>query len=185
MELTPDAAIVDGAAPLGRRRTNTRDRLLALLALVACLAPLAVASGSEAWLGLVPCAFCLLERRPYEAGAALALVAFVLPARIVLWGVFAMLLVAIGLSAAHVGVEQHWWPDPLPACSAPAFSGMTMAERLSAMPSRPAKPCEDPDFLIPGVRISMAQMGLTYAAVAAAAMALTMSRTRKINRPER
>ncbi len=147
--------------------------------LTACLAALLVARGSESWLGLVPCAFCLLERRPYEAGALLALTAALLPRRVarpILWLLTGVVLVGAALSFVHVGVEQHWWPDPLPSCSAPDFSGMTAAQRLAAMPARPAKPCEDPDFLIPGLPVSITQMGLAYALSVAAGMGVLLSR---------
>ena len=138
-----------------------------------------MARGSEAWLGLVPCAFCLLERRPYEAGLVLAAVALVLPGRLarpVLWLLAGTMLAGAALSFVHVGVEQHWWPDPLPACTAPDFSGMTAGQRLAAMPARPAKPCEDPDFLLPGVPISMTQMGLAYALATAVGLGVALSR---------
>ena len=156
-----------------------RSRWIALAALLACAAALAVARGAEAWLGLVPCAFCLLERKPYEAGAVLAALAMALPARFarpVLWLVAGVVLAGAGLSFVHVGVEQHWWPDPLPSCSAPDFSGMTASQRLAAMPARPAKPCEDPDFLVPGLPISMTQMGLGYASITAAGLGIWLSR---------
>lgn len=156
-------------------------RWLAGLSALACVAALGVAFGSERFLGLNPCAFCLLERRPYELGGGLALLALMVPAgmaRPLLWGVLAVLCVAVGLSAVHVGVEQHWWPDPLPACTVPDFSGMSAAQRLAAMPARPAKPCEDPDFLIPGLPVSMTQMGFAYALAVSAMLAMSLSSRR-------
>jgi disulfide bond formation protein DsbB len=151
-------------------------------AAAASLLPLLVAQGAERLLGMPPCAFCLLERRPYWVALALAALAAVLPrsaARAALWGAAASLLVAAALSFVHVGVEQHWWPDPLAACSAPDFTGMTMAQRLAAMPARPAKPCEDPDFLIPGLPMSMAQMGVLYALAVCAGLAMSLARGRE------
>ena len=156
-----------------------RERRVALVGLLACLAALAVAKGSEIWLGLIPCALCLLERRPYQLGAALAVLAFVLPkgsARVTLWLLVAVLAVGVALSLTHVGVERHWWPDPLPSCRAPDFTGMTAAQRFAAMPARPAKLCEDPDFLIPGVPVSVTQMGLVYALAASAVVAALLLR---------
>lgn len=151
------------------------SRGASFVALLACVAPLAVAAGSESWLGLVPCAFCLIERRPYQLGILLAALALVLPARaskVMLWLVLGALIVAGGLSFMHAGVEQHWWPDPLAACSAPNFTGMNAAQRFAAMPSRPAKPCEDPDYLIPGLPVSMTQMSTLYALVVSASLAM-------------
>lgn len=158
-----------------------RHRPLAAVAALACVAALLVARGSEAFLGLVPCAFCLLERWPYYIGAGLGALAFFLPrapARAVLWLTASVLAAGAGLSFTHVGVEQHWWPDPLPECTAPDFSGMTMAQRLAAMPARPAKPCEDPDFLIPGVPVSMTQMGFLYALAVSGSLAISLLSSR-------
>ena len=158
-----------------------RHRWIALAAFLACAAAIVVARGSERVLGFVPCAFCLLERWPYYTGMGLSLAACVLPrvpGRAVLWVLAVVMLGGAGLSLTHAGVEQHWWPDPLPECSAPDFKGMTMAQRLAAMPARPAKPCEDPDFLIPGVPVSMTQMGLAYALAISAGLAISLSRSR-------
>ena len=67
------------------------------------------------------------------------------------------------MAAVHVGVELHYWPSPLPECMAPRFSGGTVAQRLAQLPARPAKPCEDAAYLIPGLPVSMAAMNLLYA----------------------
>jgi disulfide bond formation protein DsbB len=158
-----------------------REKLQALTGALACAVALGVAHGSEAFLGLVPCAFCLLERWPYNIGLGLGVLALLLPrrpARTVLWALVGVLLIASGLSLVHTGVEQHWWPDPLPECTAPDFSGMTMAQRLAAMPARPAKPCEDPDYLIPFLPVSMTQMALAYALAISAGLAIWLSRTK-------
>ncbi len=157
-------------------------RGVAALGIAACAIALLVALGSEMFLGLVPCAFCLLERRPYELGIVVGLTARVAPARLapwLVWALVAVLLAATVLSFVHVGVEQHWWPDPLPACTVPNFTGMTAAQRLMAMPARPAKPCEDADYLIPGLPMSMAQMGCAYALAVCAFLATLASRIRE------
>jgi disulfide bond formation protein DsbB len=158
------------------------ERRPALAGLAACLLALAVAHGAERFLGVVPCAFCLLERKPYDAGAIVALAALVLPRgwmRPLLWVLVALLAGALALSFVHVGVELHAWPDPLPECTVPDFSGMTMAQRIAAMPSRPVKPCEFPDYLVPGVPVSMAQMAFLYALAVSAGLAIWMSRSSK------
>ena len=164
---------------------SDREGRAALAGLVSCSTAFLVARGAQAWLGLVPCALCLLERKPYEAGAALAVAALVLPraaARAVLWLLVAVLAGGAVLSAIHVGVEQRWWPDPVPSCAAPDFAGMTMAQRLAAMPARPAKLCEDADYLIPGVPVSMTQMGLAYAVCASAGIAWLLVRRPRLAR---
>ena len=142
-------------------------RTLALAAAAAAVLALAVAQGSERFGGVVPCALCLLERWPYRVAAAVALLALLLPGRagrVVLWLVVPVAVVAAALGLVHVGVEQHWWPSPLPECAAPHFvTGGSFAQRLASMPARPDKPCDDPTFLVPGLPLSMATMNLLYA----------------------
>ncbi len=164
---------------------SDRHRWIAASGALACVLAIIVARGSEALLGLIPCAFCLLERWPYYIGACLGVLAALLPrapGRAVLWLLVAVMLGGAGLSFVHVGVEQHWWPDPLPECTAPNLTGMSMAQRIAAMPARPAKNCEDPDFLIPGVPISMTQMGFLYALAISAGLAISLLVSRRPRR---
>jgi disulfide bond formation protein DsbB len=141
-------------------------RTAALICALAAGFALGLALASEYWGGLVPCALCLLERWPYRVTIVLALVAIAVPrgiARALLLLVLLSLLVAAALAVVHVGVEQHCWPSPLPECTEPTFSGGSIAERLAHMPARPAKPCEDATYLIPGLPVSMAAMNLLFA----------------------
>jgi disulfide bond formation protein DsbB len=141
-------------------------RGIALLSALAAAFALGLALASERWEGLVPCALCLLERWPYRVAIALGLLASVVPrrwAQALLVLVVLSMLVSVALAIVHVGVEQHYWASPLPECIAPRFAGGSIAERLAQMPARPAKPCEDAAYLIPGLPISMAAMNLLYA----------------------
>ena len=134
--------------------------MLAVPSLIVALGALAVALGSEHYGGLVPCALCLLERWPYRIAGLLGAAALIplgrLHARLSLWGVVLCMVASVALAGVHVGVEQKWWPSPLPECAAPSLGGGSIAERLARMPSRPAKPCDDPTYLVPGLPISMA-----------------------------
>ncbi len=151
---------------------------------VAVIAALALAAAwyAERVLGLVPCALCLLERWPYRAAIVLGLLAAALPRAPALVA-RALLIVALlagaGLGLTHVGVEQGWWPDPLPECRAPTFRGGTLAERLAAMPQHPAKPCDEPTYLVPGVPVSMAAMDAALALALAAGVAISWPRRRR------
>ena len=132
---------------------------------VAALAVLALGTAwyAESVLGLVPCALCLLERWPYRAAITFGVLAAVLPrgpATVARALLVLTLLAGAGLGLAHLGVEQHWWPDPLPECMAPTFHGGSLAARLAAMPAHPAKPCDEPTYLIPGLPLSMAAMDM-------------------------
>jgi disulfide bond formation protein DsbB len=141
-------------------------RLLAVVVAVGGAAALGVAYASEVWGELVPCALCLIERWPYRAVILLGLMAAIAPMRGVrplLYLAMAALLADAAVAVVHIGVEQHWWPSPLPECAAPHISGGSLADRLASMPARPAKPCDDPTFLVPGIPLSMAAMNLLYA----------------------
>jgi disulfide bond formation protein DsbB len=146
--------------------TMPGTRTVALVCALGAGFALGLALASEHWGGLVPCALCLLERWPYRVAIVLALLALVVPrglARVLLLLVLLSMLTAAALAVVHVGVEQHDWASPLPECAAPSFSGGSIAERLAQMPARPAKPCEDATYLIPGLPVSMAAMNLLYA----------------------
>ena len=159
----------------------TRARLVALGVAVLSALALTAAWYSERILGLVPCAFCLLERWPYRIAIVLGLLAALLP-RVPANASRALLILALlagaGLGFTHVGVEQGWWPDPLPECRAPIFHGGSIAERLAAMPAHPAKPCDDPTYLVPGLPLSMATMDLVLALALAILVAISWPRRR-------
>ena len=147
------------------------DRRAALYAILAAAAALAIAHGSEAWGGLVPCALCLVERWPWRIAIAFGLAAVFLPPRAARFalGLTALSMLAAAVAAlVHVGVEAKWWPSPLPECAAPVFTGGTIAERLSRMPALPSKPCDEPTYLLPFLPLSMAAMHFLYALTSAA-----------------
>lgn len=150
----------------------------AVAALLAALA-LATAFVAEHWLSMAPCALCLLERWPYRVLLVLGLAAAAMrgpPSRVLVLACALPLAASIALSLTHVGVEQGWWPDPLPECMAPHFHGGTMAERLASMPLRPAKPCDTPSRLIAFLPVSMASLDLIYAAMTSILIVLAAKR---------
>ncbi len=158
-------------------------RGIALFSALAAGFALGLALASERFEGLVPCALCLLERWPYRVAIALSLLAAAVPhrwARRLLLLVVLSMLVSVALAAVHVGVEQRWWPSPLPECAAPRFSGRSIADRLAQMPARPTKSCEDAAYLIPGLPISMAAMNLLYALAFAVVLGGVLWRDRRV-----
>lgn len=136
------------------------------LALLAAAAPL-LAWASESLLGLAPCALCLWQRWPYWAAAALALVAAAWPgARAPLSGLAALaVLASAAIAALHVGVEQGWWPSPLPGCQAARGGpgGTSVDDLMRSLAPAPTKPCDAPTYLVSGLPLSMAGMNLLYA----------------------
>jgi disulfide bond formation protein DsbB len=160
---------------------NRHRRLASLAALLASAAALGFAIGVERIGGIVPCALCLVERWPYRIAIALAALALLLGSG---FGPWLLALVALAMLAdaavagVHVGVEQHFWPSPLPECAAPHLSGHSIAERLASMPLHVAKPCDAPTYLLPGLPLSMAAMNLIYALAIAVGLAIFLWRER-------
>ncbi len=157
------------------------ERRAGAIAALAGAVALSVAWFAEHRLRMAPCALCLLERWPYRALLAVGLAAWLLPSRgarpVLLLGGLAI-VASVGLSLTHVGVEQHWWPDPLPECVAPHFQGGSFSQRLASMPLRPAKPCDTPNRLFTFLPLSMASLDLIYAVLASVLLALVWSRRR-------
>lgn len=123
------------------------------IALVTLLA-LGVAFYAQFVLLMVPCELCLWERWPYRVLAMLGVTVALLPprfARLVLWLCVLAALTGMGISFLHIGVEQGWWASPLPACNGVLTPG-------APLPAIPAKPCDQPVYLINVLPISMALM---------------------------
>jgi disulfide bond formation protein DsbB len=151
----------------------TRLQQAGLVAAALAGAGLLTALAAENWGGLVPCALCLVERWPYRATILLGAltVASQRAARPLLALAALAMLASVVLGGVHVGVEAGLWPSPLPECAAPQLGGGTVAERLQRMPARPAKPCDEPTYLVPGLPLSMAAMNLIFS------LALTIGMT--------
>ena len=153
-------------------------RHIAALGLFASALALGLALASQHFMGLVPCALCYVERWPYRFGIALGLLGLVLPLRLAkpaAWLLLVAYLAAAGSALVHVGVEQHWWKSPLPECTAPDLSGLTSAERFARMPDRPTKSCEDADYPIPAIPITMAQANLLFALAVGSGLAILLA----------
>jgi disulfide bond formation protein DsbB len=142
-------------------------RWAGLAAALAALAALGVAYYVQDFDGLYPCPLCLLERWPYRIVILLGLLAAILgglPARLILALAVLALLGDAAIAAVHIGVEFHWWQSPLPECNGILTPG-------APLPMTPAKPCDQPSFVIPHLPISMAAMNFIYAAVFAVSLA--------------
>ncbi len=106
-------------------------RAFAGFVLMASAIVLGAALLSQYWGGLAPCELCLLQRWPWEAAIALALVALIAGSRAALPWVALLLAIVFALGAAvafyHVGVEQHWFAGPS-ACTASSGGAMTLED---------------------------------------------------------
>lgn len=152
-----------------------------VLVLVLGVAAMATAFGAQDLLGMAPCELCLWERWPYRVLIVLGVLALCVPPRprrVLLWLAALTLLCGAGIGFLHVGVEQHWWPSPLPECNASNIVARSVGSLLATLPATPAKPCDAPNFLIPGLPISFATMDFILAAVCAVVLAAYLSRSK-------
>jgi disulfide bond formation protein DsbB len=159
-----------------------RLRVVLALSALAAAAAFLIAYASEVYGGLVPCALCLIERWPYRIAVALGVIGLVMPrplARFALALLALTMLAGAAIATVHVGVERNWWPDPLPECAAPRFSGGSIAERLASMPATPSKSCDEPTYLIWFLPVSMAAMDLIFALGLSVITAVFLWRSRR------
>lgn len=154
---------------------------VAILAGLAAAAALAAALALQRFAGLIPCPLCLIERWPYRIAIALAAATAIAPRR---WQRAGLALIALtffadaAVAAVHIGVEQHWWPSPLPECNASPLL-TALGGGLAQLPARPSRSCADPTYLIPALPVSMAMMNLFYALAGTALIALYLGRGRR------
>jgi disulfide bond formation protein DsbB len=107
------------------------NRAFAGFVLAASAAVLGTALLSQFWGGLAPCELCLLQRLPWDAAIAIAIVAMLAGSRIPLSWLALIFAIVFGCSAVfafyHVGVEQHWFTGPT-ACTASSSPATTLEE---------------------------------------------------------
>jgi disulfide bond formation protein DsbB len=154
---------------------SANQRLAGAITALTALAALAVAYVAQYVLLLMPCELCLWERWPYRIVAALGVLAALLPrrpARAVLGLAALALLAGAGIAGLHVGVEFGWWNSPLPECNGILVPG-------APLPAIPARPCDEPVYLIPHLPVSMAFMDMLYAAAFAFALSLYVLRRQR------
>src|SRR5512141_290623 len=96
-------------------------RAFAGFVLTASAIVLGAALLSQYWGGLAPCELCLLERWPWDAALAVALVALLVGSRSaspwVALGRGIVFTAGAAIAFYHVGVEQQWFAGPS-ACTA-------------------------------------------------------------------
>jgi disulfide bond formation protein DsbB len=139
---------------------------------------------SQYWGGLAPCELCLIQRWPWAAAIAIALIAIMVGGESLLpW--LALLLTAVftvgsGLAFYHVGVERHWFAGPS-ACTGAATAADTVealkARILGQMPVR----CDEPTWSLWG--ISLAGWNLLASSVLGSACFSVFLRLRALRRP--
>ncbi len=136
---------------------------------------------AETALHMVPCELCLWEREPWRVLLGIGVLSLVLSPRYARWAAVAglvCLLVSVGLGVMHVGVEHGLWPSPAAECHAAPVEGHGFADWMAHLPSRPAKPCDLPDYPF-GLPVSMTSLSALYAVLV---FGLAVMETRRLFR---
>jgi disulfide bond formation protein DsbB len=148
--------------------TLSQSRRFFLLIFLASAGALTAALVGEKGFGLAPCILCLYERIPYAVAGLVGLAMIALPTSprlrsLGLWLVLTAFVVGVGLSAFHVGVEQHWWESP--ACTGGPLGAVSVDDLMAAIqkPVRPA--CDDIQWSFMG--ITLAGFNFVYSLVLA------------------
>lgn len=122
------------------------------LALIIPAALMLGALGSQYIGGLVPCEMCMWQRWPHYGAIAIALLAFVLPNRVVLWVAALAILISGGIGIWHAGVEYHWWAG-LTQCSQPPGSSST-GNIIADIMKTPLVRCDEAQWTLFGISLA-------------------------------
>jgi disulfide bond formation protein DsbB len=142
---------------LRNRNSVKRARQPLIVILVATIAVLGGALVSQYWGGLRPCELCLMERWPYYAAIAIAVLALAMPAPG--WPRMALLLLTLVFVASaalgfyHVGVEQHWFQGPT-ACTSSSRVPQTLAELKQMLAHAQAVMCDQVQWSVGGISLA-------------------------------
>lgn len=145
----------------------------------ACVGALGTAYTAQYGFGLEPCILCLYQRIPYALAGVLALAAIMMPRGIgrtaLLMLCVPVFLVGAGIAFYHVGVEQHWWASAA-GCGGSVSAFTTTADLQASLLAKPEKACDDVDWTLFG--LSMTVYNVAASLVLAAATAYGVKRIR-------
>lgn len=122
------------------------------LALIIPAALIAGALGSQYLGGLTPCEMCLWQRWPHYAAIGIAVLAFAIPQRALVWLAALAILISGGIGIFHAGVEYHWW-EGLTQCSQVPGSGGS-GNILADIMKTPLVRCDQAQWSLFGISLA-------------------------------
>ena len=122
------------------------------LALLVPAAALAGAYGSQYLGGLIPCEMCWWQRYAHMAALALAVPAFLVRERAMVWLAALAIAVSGAIGFYHAGVELHYFPG-FTECTATVTGGST-EEFLKAIMRAPMVRCDDVQWSFLGISMA-------------------------------
>lgn len=122
---------------------------------------LAGALGSEIFLGLEPCEFCIYQRWPFVIAIIIGVLILLFrnnkTAVMILTGLGGLTFLANSATALyHSGIEREWWPSPLEGCSVPPGFIDGDQSWIENIMSAPAARCDEIPWADPLFGLSMA-----------------------------
>lgn len=133
------------------------DRQPLMVILAAVIGIIGAALLMQYWGGLQPCELCLMERWPYYAAIAIAVLALVRPAsgwsRAALLVLALLFLASAGLGFYHVGVEQHWFRGPT-ACTNSGAVPQTLEQLRQMLAHTQVVMCDQVQWSLGGISLA-------------------------------
>jgi disulfide bond formation protein DsbB len=123
------------------------------LALLVPAAALAGAFGSQYLGGLVPCEMCWWQRYAHMAALALALLAFLVRGRALVWLAALAIAVSGAIGVYHAGCELHYYKC-LTQCTATIAPGGSTDDFLKAIMAAPLVRCDDIQWSFLGISMA-------------------------------
>jgi disulfide bond formation protein DsbB len=143
---------------------------------LALLTPATLLAGaylSQYAFGFSPCEMCWWQRYAHFAAMGLALLAFVLPARVLVAAAAGAIALSGLIAAYHAGIEYTWWPG-MTACTASPLQAN--ADPLATIMAAPLLRCDVAAWSLFG--ISLAGWNFLFSIAAALAIAILLKRGR-------
>ena len=122
------------------------------LALITPAALMLGALGSQYIGGLTPCEMCMWQRWPHYGAIAIALLAFAIPNRALVWLAALAILISGGIGVFHAGVEYKWW-EGLTQCSQVPGSGGS-GDILADIMKTPLVRCDEAQWTLFGISLA-------------------------------
>ncbi|MDI2090880.1 disulfide bond formation protein B [Commensalibacter oyaizuii] len=151
-----------------RHREQPIRFILGMMMIISGLVALIMAWFFQNIWNMAPCGLCLLERWPYRILILFGIFVFIVKNRFIglIFNLAALVLLAsLALSFLHIGVEQGWWPSPLPECYSISSHVQDLNARFMSMPDRPSKPCDIASYLFDWLPISLTMLNGLYSLV--------------------
>ena len=131
------------------------------LVLAGSAALLGGALAFQYWGGLPPCELCIWQRWAHVGALGLALLALVLPRRLLLVLAVLGLWAGVGIALFHVGVEQEWWQG-LASCGGGGSGAGSVDDLMAQIEAAPIVRCGDVAWSLFGLSMAAWNAAISF-----------------------